>query len=348
MKRKTVLADGAHPDDTSIIWHDGKLLALEGKGWANTESYYDRLPGKAKADVTPAVWELSLDSAGMSVCFSTDSSTVNVKWTLLKDKLAKPHMPATGISGLDLYAREKSGKWAFQGNGRPEGISNNASFKVEPGSECLLYLPLYNGVKSLEIGVPKGKALSTPDLSPVKRGKPIVFYGTSITQGACASRPGMAATSIVGRELDVPVINLGFSGSGKMEPALAELLAELDPSIYVLDSLHNMPADERVEPFVKTLRETHPSTPILLVEDSNFKGISPTDKGRKLRVICEKLENEGMKDLYFIPNTDMLGSDGEGTVDGVHPNDLGMMRQAMVFVKRLSPLLPSTTKPKII
>lgn len=333
---------GVEDPNGKIVWYDCKLLALEGKGWAKTESYYDRLPAKAKATVPAVVWDLSHDTAGMFVRFSTDSASVQVRWTLLKDKLAEPHMPATGVSGVDLYARDKSGKWVFLGNGRPEKLSNSANISVAPGSECILYLPLYNGLKSIEIGIPKEKTLSTLESMRSKDRKPVVFYGTSITQGGCVSRPGLAGTSVINREIDVPVINLGFSGSGRMEPALADLLAELDPCIYVLDCLWNLePAlvDERIESFVKTLRKVRPDTPILLVEDSNYKGISPTEKGRRLRIVYDKLVKDGVKGLHLLANTDMLGADAEGTVDGCHPNDLGMMRQSAVFIKVLSSLL---------
>lgn len=333
---------GAEDPGGKTVWYDCKLLALEGKAWDAAESYYDRLPAKAKAAVPPPVWDLSHDTAGMAFRFSTDSATVDVRWTLLKAGLAMSHMPATGVSGIDIYARDKSGKWIYQGTGRPEKTSNTSAFNVAPGSECILYLPLYNGLKSIEIGIPKGKTLSTPDLSQTKREKPIVFYGTSIIQGGCASRPGLAAVSIVSRELDVPVVNLGFSGNGRMEQALADLLAELDPSIYVLDCLWNMEpglVNERVEPFVKTLRRTRPNTPIVLVEDSSVKGISPTEKGHVLRAVYDKLIKEGIKGIHFLPNTGMLGTDTEGTVDGCHHNDVGMMRQADVLSKALRPLL---------
>ncbi len=139
-----------------------------------------------------------------------------------------------------------------------------------------------------------------------------------------------------------PVINLGFSGSGRMEPEMAELLAELDPSVYVLDCLWNMSPDlvsTRIEPFVKTLRAAHPDTPILLAEDCSVRNVCPTEKGTILRKIYEKLTAEGIQNLYFLSNEGMLGDDTEGTVDGCHPNDLGMMRQAEVFAQALAPLL---------
>ena len=332
----------ASPDDTTR-WYDCKDLVVEGKGWTDTKSFYDRLPAKAEGKVTPSVWGLSHDSAGMCVPFTSDAPSIQVRWTLLKtSNLAMSHMPATGVSGVDLYSKDKTGRWSFVANGRPAAATNTAKFTPPPGQPCLVYLPLYNGVASVEIGVPKGSTLSSPDPAAVKQRKPIVIYGTSITQGGCASRPGMAFPAIVGRQLDRPVINLGFSGSGRMEPAMAELLAELDPSVYVLDSLWNMTPDlvsARIEPFVKTLRAARPETPILLAEDCSVRNVCPTEKGTILRAIHQKLTAEGVKNVYFLSNEGMLGDDAEGTVDGCHPNDLGMMRQAEVFSKALAPLL---------
>ena len=324
------------------LWYDGRLLLLEGKGWENTESYYDRLPAAAKDKVRPPVWDLSHDSAGMCLRFVTEATSIKIRWTLRKKNLAMPHMPATGVSGIDLYRRTDNRRWTFVQNGRPTSVSNEASFRVAPGTECMLYLPLYNGVESIQIGVPKDKALSKPAESPGQQNKPIVFYGTSITQGGCASRPGMACTAIVRRQLDVPIINLGFSGNGKMEPEMADLLAELDPAVYVLDCLWNMhPAEvsERVGPFVRKLRAARPGTPILLVEDSSVSNTTPTEKGTILRRIYEDLKAEGITNLHFLSNRDMLGTDGDGTVDGCHPNDVGMMRQATVFSQSLATIL---------
>jgi len=321
------------------LWYDARLLPLEGKGWDQTESYYDRLPAAAKDKVPAPVWSLSHDSAGMCLRFLTDATSLKIRWTLRDESLAMPHMPATGVSGIDLYARTPEGQWRFVQNGRPVAVSNEASFSVTPGTECMLYLPLYNGVKSVEIGIPRDKTLSKPAVSTEKQKKPIVFYGTSITQGGCASRPGMAYTAIVGRRLDMPIINLGFSGNGRMEPEMADLLAELDPAAYVLDCLWNMrPAEvsERVAPFVKKLRSVRPGTPILLAEDCNVHNTTPTEKGAILRGIYEGLKSEGITGLHFLSNRDMLGTDGDGTVDGCHPNDVGMMRQAAVFSESLA------------
>jgi lysophospholipase L1-like esterase len=276
--------------------------------------------------------------------FSTDAATIQVRWNLfMVEQLAMVHMPATGVSGVDLYANTPGGTWRFVNNGRPTGTDNNTfAFNVPPGSQCRLYFPLYNGLKSIEIGIPKGKSLAIPDKTARARRKSVVFYGTSIVQGACASRPGMAFTSIVGRRLDVEIINLGFSGSGKMEPAMADLLAELNPSLFVLDGLWNMsPAEvtERTAPFVKRLRAAHPDTPILLVEDANVQNACPTPKGDALRAAISVLTSQGVKNLHLLSSGNVLGTDGEASVDCVHPNDLGMMRQADAVTKAIRPLL---------
>lgn len=320
-----------------LVWTDASQLTVEGKGWTDTESFYDRLPAKAKGVVRQPVWDLSLNSSGYCVRFVTDAPTIHVKWDLRSPSLAMDHMPATGVSGVDLYARQASG-WRFVGVGRPTKQSNEATFYNPGATEFALYLPLYNGVTAVSVGVPAGKTLSPAP----KRGKPVVIYGTSITQGGCASRPGMAYTAIVGRALDVPVINLGFSGNGQSEPELADLLAELDPAAYVFDALWNMTPEmvtERTAPFVRKLRAGHPDTPIVLVEDCTIHNNIPTTKGKLLRGIFEQLKQEGVKGLYFISADGMMGPDDEGTVDGCHPTDLGFTYQAAVFVRDLKPIL---------
>ena len=174
---------------------------------------------------------------------------------------------------------------------------------------------------------------------------PLVFYGTSLTQGGCASRPGMAHPAILGRWLERPVLNLGFSGNGRMEPALAELLAELDPAAYVLECLPNLTPEEaeaRVEPFVAHLRAARPATPIVLVESITYQNAylvtalreKVERQNRHLRGLYERLA-PGDPRLFYIPGAPLLGEDCEGTVDGVHATDLGFMRIAEGMVEGL-------------
>ena len=322
--------------DPELTWVDAQTLTVEGKGWTATEAVWDRLPAKAKGVVRDDVWGLSKNSAGICVRFQTTADVVHVKWEVTGG-LAMPHMPATGMSGVDLYAKAANG-WRFVGNGRPEHPANEATFYPGKGVELCLYLPLYNTTKSVQIGVPAGQTV-TP--APV-RGKPVVFYGTSITQGGCASRPGMAYTNIVGRKLGVPTINLGFSGNGQGEPELADLIGEIDASVYVFDALWNMSPEwvrDRIPPFVNKLRAAHPTTPILLVEDCTISNSVPTTKGKVLREVYARLQQEGVGNLHFLSAEGMMGPDDEGTVDGCHPTDLGFTYQAQVFAAALRPLL---------
>ncbi len=343
---------GARRDDKSeTLWYDVRNLGLEGQGWTETKAPFDRLPAKAETSVRPAVWSLSQHSTGLCVRFVTDATNIQARWSVTSDRLAMPHMPATGVSGLDLYTKH-DGRWRWLAVGQPKQAPTNmvqlASNLPAGTREYLLYLPLYNGVSSVELGLPAANKLSKAPLHAVA--KPVVFYGTSITQGGCASRPGMVHSAILGRWLDCPVINLGFSGNGKMEPELATLLAELDPSVYVLDCLPNMtPAEvtERVPGFVQTLRKARPTTPIVLVEDRNYADAFLVTSRRErnngnhaaLKSAHEKLLSQGVPHLHYLPGQHLIGDDGEGTVDGSHPTDLGFYRQAEAMHKVLEPLL---------
>jgi hypothetical protein len=335
-----------------LLWYDIRRLGVEGQGWQETRAPFDRLPEKAEKLVRPPVWNLSRHSAGMCVRFVTAAQVIHARWSLTSSNLAMPHMPATGVSGLDLYVKHE-GRWQWLSVGRPTQQNNQvqlASGLAAGRHEYLLYLPLYNGVTSVELGIARDHSLARAEPRPPERRKPVVFYGTSITQGGCASRPGMVHTAILGRRLDCPVINLGFSGNGKMEPEMATLLAELDPAAYVLDCLPNMNAAEvaeRVEPFVQTLRKAHPLTPILLVEDRTYANAAVlttqrqrnSDSRAALRRCHERLMAAGVKNLHYLPGDRLLGTDGEDTVDGSHPTDLGFLRQAEAFQGVLKPLL---------
>lgn len=335
----------AKVDEDGLIWFDVAEWGIEGRGWPAEDMgrFYARLPEKAEGIVRPPVWSLSQDSAGMLTRFQTDASAIHVRYTLRSDRVAMPHMPATGVSGVDLYALDSEGDWRWVSVFRPPGTKENAGKLVDgldPGSRAYTaYFPLYNGLEKIEFGFPEGAKVQP--IAP-RSEKPIVFYGTSITHGACASRPGMCHPAILGRRLDRPVINLGFSGNGKMEPEVGALLAELDPAVFVIDCLPNMveaEIRERAEPLVNKLREARPDTPIVLVEDRTYDYAWVKESSRKrhetsrsaLIRAYDNLIAAGVENLHYLPGADLLGQDGEGTTDGSHPNDLGFMRQADAF-----------------
>lgn len=330
-------------DKDPLRWYDAKDLYVEGRGWNDVKDYYDRLPAKAEGVVRPPVWNLALSSAGMNVRFFADTTTIAVRWKLRKPSLGMPHMAPTGVSGVDLYGRLDDGTWRWIAIGKPTGEENNATLvsALPPGRrEYRIYLPLYNGVSSVEIGLPAAAKLERIDAA--KLPKPVVFYGTSIMQGACASRTGMAQSSIIGRRLDMPVINLGFSGNGKMEPEMAKLLAELDASVFVLDALPNCAAEEvkeRTEPLVKAIRAAHPNTPIILVEDRTYADAiwlkSKLERNltsrTEYKAAYERLLSAGVTGLTYVTGDQLLSADGEATVDASHPTDLGFVQYADVL-----------------
>ena len=337
------LASGVAAQIGTFRWHDASGLGVEGKGWTQTAAPYDRLPAAAEKIVRPRVWELSRQSAGMSVRFVTDADQIGARWTLTSSELALVHMPSTGVSGLDLYVREGAG-WRWLGFGRAGKVGENVRLlhpgKLKPGRrEYLLYFPLYNGVTRVEIGVPPGAELSSAPAYPPGT-KPIVFYGTSITQGGVAARPGMAYPSILGRRLGRPIVNLGFSGNGQAEPEVAALLAELDPAVYVLDALPNLSSQqvgERMPGLIQTLRRARPTTPLVLVESILYVDGPYIEEGRgrrcresnaALAALFQRLQAAGEKNIFYVKAENLLGADGEDTVDGTHPTDLGFHRIA--------------------
>ncbi len=332
-----------------LLWYNSRDLTIEGQGWKKTEAPFDRLPAKAKKLVRKAVWNLSRHSAGICVRFVTNATSFNARWTLRSRNLAMPHMAATGVSGLDLYVKTEKGKWRWLAIGRPkkQKTSTQLISGIPAGTrEYMLYLPLYNGVTSVEIGIPVGKKIGPASV----RKKPIVFYGTSITHGCCASRTGMAHPSIIGRRFNMPIINLGFSGNGRMEAEVAKLMTEIDASVYVIDCLPNINGTlvkKRTEPLVKILREAHPNTPILLVEDRNYANSFLVASKRKrnqwsqkeLKKAFDNLIKAGDKNLYYLEAEKLLNNDGDGTVDGSHPTDYGFITHADAFEKVLKTIL---------
>lgn len=332
---------------------------LEGRAWpGEVKDFYDRLPAKAKNVVREAVWNLSKSSAGMQLRFQSDANEITIKYIVTGAK-QMAHMPAIGVSGVDLYSRSINGKWLWAAgkfsfgdtviysysalDGKDQGVANR---------EYTLFLPLYNTVTWMEVTVPKQSYFKP---LPVRNDKPIVVYGTSITQGACASRPGLAWTNILGRKLDRPVVNLGFSGNGRLEKELIDLILEIDAKIYVLDCLPNLTAPgyvstaelkRRIIASVLQIQTSRPLTPILFTEHDGYSDeeINPvrrkeyTDANNAFKQVFDSLVKAGVKNIYRLGKEE-INQDIETMVDGVHPNDIGMMRYAEAYEKRIREII---------
>jgi hypothetical protein len=343
--------------DINISYFGREHFLIEGTAIADSlkESPYDRLPISYKEKVREPVWDLSKASAGITVRFHSNSTSINLKWTVLND-LDMPHMAATGIKGIDLYTKYNN-KWRYVTTaGALVGLKTYQNKSIPADSineyeliknmspdfrEYKLFLPLYDGVTKLEIGIDNNALINKASPNPVK---PIVFYGTSITQGGCASRPGMAHTNIISRKLDVDCINYGFSGNGRMEMPIVELISDIDASFYVIECLQNMDSEqvrERVRPLVDMIRTKHPLTPIVLVENMMYttafldQTIETTliQENEALKNEFDKIIKRGTPNIFYIKDNKDFLSDNEGTVDGVHLTDLGFLRYADYLIE---------------
>ena len=190
-----LLAASTH---AQLLYHDASAFPLLGKAMDATLTRYERLPASLESVSRKPLWDLGRNSAGLALRFRSNSTCIGAKWEV-RDNRSMNHMTPTGIKGLDLYCLQ-DGKWVFAGSGRPQGKVNEATIvkNMDPEErEYLLYLSLYDGVTSLAIGVDSLSTLDQPTVDLPVREKPVVFYGTSILQGGCASRPGMAHTNIL-------------------------------------------------------------------------------------------------------------------------------------------------------
>lgn len=335
------------PAEEAVRWIAFPDPALEvyGAPWfqENSPDLY-RLPKRLEAIVRKPVWSLARDTSGVRIRFKSDCTMLGIRYTN-NDLSGMRNMHVFGQSGVDLYTDGIYAGTAIHG-ASPE--VEHFFFQNAPAQkrEFVLYLPLYNGVTMQAVGVNPESVLEKS--APFARPEPVVYYGTSITQGGCASRPGMSYPAILGRRLNLDFVNLGFSGNGLGEKELAEAMAEIDASCFVLDFMANHKDKESLEavyePFARILREKRPTVPLVLVTRIFDTRELPLTGGRErietqrevIRQTAAKLINEGDRNITLVEGYDLLGpGQGDGLVDGTHPNDLGF--QAMA--DRLAPVL---------
>ncbi len=329
---------------------------VRGRAWTEElKDSYGRMPERFKDKVTRGVWGQSTQSAGLSVAFRSDAKEIKVRY-VVKGGHAMAHMPATGVTGVDMYATDANGmrRWCAGKYSFGDTISytyRDLTYDASAGRgyEYRLYLPLYNVVTWLEIGVPEDTKRFS--FIPSSQEKPLVVYGTSIAQGACASRPGMAWSNIVERELERPIINLGFSGSGRLEPEMFDALCEIDARLYIIDCMPNLAGQdaslvyERIVPGIEKMRTTT-DAPILLVEHSGYMNeltskateASYRASNVELRKAYEALTERGIKNLHYLTK-EAIGLTLDAMVEGVHPNDLGMRQYADAYIQKIQEIL---------
>jgi lysophospholipase L1-like esterase len=351
-------------------WHTPAVI--EGVCITDTANIYHRLPSGLKDAIRPIVWNLSLNTAGEYVHFRTAARSLVIKYGLAGKTLQLPHMPATAVSGLDLYIQDKNGQWNWAPPAYHFGDTcvytyKNMGIAAGAMADFYLYLPLYNTVNWLSIGTRKEEPF---EFAPELRGKPIVAYGTSIMQGAVASRPGLIWTNMLSRSLDRTVINLGFSGNGKAEQPIFDHMAIVDASLYIFDCMPNLtnealkkPAEleSRIRYGVTALRKTHPDVPVLFVEypDGNIPFYTDTALLRMrheanvfLTSLVKKLQNEGIGRLYLLSEKE-IGFDINSLTEATHPNNIGMLQYAQAYEKKIREILqepkgPLTTQQPVL
>lgn len=330
-----------------LRWYDPRNGGFEvlGMHWFPAERRYHRFPQKMTGKVRPGLLQLAGCTAGGQLRFRTDSRRIVLSVRNTSD-ISSATMAETGRSGFDLYTGSP-GEEVFWNCARP--VPGKADYVSEifcvPDRtlrEFRLNFPLYNGVEELSVALEEDAQLLPPSPLPVKQ--PVVIYGTSITQGGCASRPGSAFTNRLSRSLQAEFLNFGFSGHGTNDPEIAELLAEIpNPAMYILDSEANSVSAElireRVPRFLEILRKSHPETPIVIVTKvpygPRYAAEIPSFKEEFRTIYAERLR-AGDRHLYFVDGSAFWGSDyTECTVDGAHPTDLGFAQMA----QKLDPIL---------
>ena len=375
----------------AVLWTNAtSLTVLNQHKWSNQQlpnqqlpNPYARLPISAKDHVRPSVYGLSEMSAGVQIAFATNASSISLRWQMTEAHCGEEAtVPIALCAGPDLYVWDAL--WEELGGWRWAGTATNISFvdgisgksndwqlhmytppPPKPGwgateRAYLLNLPMYGKVLGLAIGVPAHESTSLAPLTgsskvgpPPPKVKPIVWYGTSITQGAAASRPGMGATNIVSRVLNLEVLNFGFSGNGKLELNVSDYLSQIDASALILDCLHNMDAAlvaNNTEPLVRAYRAKRPETPIIFAEGipygASWEGAaSPSrqrqlDRRKEFKDAFMRLEADNVQHISYLTGDQLLWNMPDGvpwqpTEGGTHPSDLGMASMATAWIKYL-------------
>lgn len=338
----------------NLRWDEITEEKLSGRSAGNTVNPFQRFPDSMRIKTREVLWNLSKNPAGVYIDFKTNAEEILVKYQIEGDH-SFPHMPSTGVSGVDIYMKDKKKAWHWVKGNYHFGDTIVYRFKVSNDQKKLrkfnLLLPLYNTVKWMKIGVKKSANL---EYNTVDNKNPIVIYGTSITQGACASRPGNAWTSKLSRKTGIPVLNFGFSGNGLLEPEIINYLVTLNARVFILDCLANFDRPElgpakavnRLISAVESIRKAHPKTPIILTDHAGYPDGEVNHPRKRLFTQLNEANHEAytalqknkVENIYLL-NYHQLGLESEDFVDGVHPTDGGMEKYAIAYKKLLQTIL---------
>ncbi len=324
----------------NIIFYDVKEAPFELYGLYNplTEEKYMRMPDEAARNASNDVWDKIYQTAGGRVRFATDSENLVISFDPVNNSIGPHYTPLLG-GGFDLYCDSEVGNPFVTSTRTRKLIAHeHIEYPVELGpgmKEFTLNFPLYGGVKNLKLGFDEGAAVRKH--RPYTHTVPIVYYGSSITQGACASRPGTCYEAIISRMLDCDYINLGFNGSAKGEKAIAEYIASLNMSAFVCDYDHNADPPMLAETHFRMyeiIREKHPDMPYFMVSRPDYRFFSKNNKHNEMRVVIMesylKAYGNGDKNVWFVDGAAFFAGDerGDCTMEGTHPTDLGFRRMA--------------------
>lgn len=328
-------------------WYERDALNVCGRGFLNADAYFCRLPSDARERVRSSLWDAAQDSTGLFVRFRARAKRLRIEWKIANPDASNVRIPLSGLIGIDIYRQVTNG-WAFVGNYPYRGEGGMCPGVVEldwvEGESGMVCLPLRSRMIDFRIGV-SGNGCLEPLPFPKGHEKPIVHYGTAITQGGCASRPGLAFTAIAQRELDRDYVNLGFSGNGCMDAELVPYLSQIDAAAYVVDCVWDMEPEAILTDGVKFLRElkrAKPMTPILLCEGCNAR-TNRIERNVVLRRVYDRLKKSDAafwRNLYYFSDETMLRKgDFEQACDFCFPDDSGMRVMGVAYAKRIREVL---------
>ena len=320
------------------VWYEMPCAPFEIRGLAEcADGKYYRLPESIVDCVNEGVCTLGRHTAGGRIRFATDSPFIACR-VQLRYTGSMSHMPLTGSAGMDVFVDGRSVTTFRPADDAQEWYDGFAEFLPEEMKQIEMGLPLYNGIKQVFIGVKQGSRVEKPRAYRMEA--PVVYYGSSITQGGCASKPGNSYQGLLSRWLDCDHVNLGFSGNGKGEPIMAEYIASLKMSAFVLDYDYNAPTVEHLaathKPFYEIVRKAQPDLPIIMVSRpprGNFAQEQHEERREIIRATWRDAVKNGDEKVWFVDGQTLFGEEDvyDCTMDGVHPNDLGFYKMAQTL-----------------